>query len=38
MVGKRVQFDDATWEAIRAVLRDSGDSFQELAEEALLIC
>jgi hypothetical protein len=34
MVGKRIQFDDETWEAIQAVLRDSGDSFQELADEA----
>jgi|SRR5262245_52948922 len=34
MVGKRVQFDVETWEAIQAVLRDSGDSFQELADEA----
>jgi hypothetical protein len=34
MVGKRVQFDDETWEAIEAVIRDSGSSFQDLAEEA----
>jgi hypothetical protein len=34
MVGKRVQFDDETWEAIQAVMRDGGNSFQELADEA----
>jgi len=34
MVGKRVQFDNDTWEAIEAVIRDSGSSFQELADEA----
>jgi hypothetical protein len=34
MPGKRVQFDDDTWEAIKAVARDSGMSFQELADEA----
>jgi hypothetical protein len=34
MVGKRVQFDDETWEAIEAVIRDSGTSFQKLADEA----
>jgi hypothetical protein len=34
MPGKRVQFDDETWEAIEAVARDSGKSFQELANEA----
>jgi hypothetical protein len=38
MVGKRVQLDDETWEAIRAVLRDSGDSFQELPMRHSLIC
>ncbi len=31
---KRVQFDDETWEAIQAVMRDSGSDFQELADEA----
>jgi hypothetical protein len=36
MVGKRVQFDDETWEAIQAVMRDGGDSFQELADEAFV--
>ena len=34
MPGKRVQFDADTWEAIEAVVRDSGESFQELADEA----
>jgi hypothetical protein len=34
MPGKRVQFDDDTWEAIEAVTHDSGESFQELADEA----
>jgi hypothetical protein len=34
VVGKRVQFDDETWEAIQAVMRDSGSDFQELADEA----
>jgi hypothetical protein len=35
MVGKRVQFDDETWEAIQTVMRDNGLSFQELADEAI---
>ena len=34
MVGKRVQFDDETWEAVIALARRSGTSFQELTEEA----
>ena len=34
MPGKRVQFDDETWEAIGATIRDSGSGFQELADEA----
>jgi hypothetical protein len=34
MPGKRVHFDDETWEAIEATIRDSGSSFQELADEA----
>ena len=34
MRGKRVQFDEATWQAIEAVARDSGETFQELADEA----
>ena len=33
--GKRVQFDDETWEAITAVSRTKGKSFQELTDEAL---
>jgi hypothetical protein len=32
--GKRVQFDDETLEAIRAVARDTGKSFQKIADEA----
>ena len=35
MIGKRVQFDDKTWEAVQAVMRDSGSDFQELADEAI---
>jgi len=34
MPGKRVQFDDDTWQAMDAVVRRSGRSFQELANEA----
>jgi hypothetical protein len=34
MVGKRVQFDDETWEAIQAVSRRTGKSVQELASTA----
>jgi hypothetical protein len=34
MVGKRVQFDDETWEAIQAVARKTGKSFQQLASTA----
>jgi hypothetical protein len=34
MPGKRVQFDDATLEAIEAVARANDLSFQELADEA----
>ena len=34
MVGKRVQFDDETWQAIQAVARETGKSFQELASAA----
>ena len=34
MPGKRVQFDDETWQAIDAVARGRGKSFQELADEA----
>jgi hypothetical protein len=28
MVGKRVQFDEETWEAIVAIARHNGSSFQ----------
>jgi hypothetical protein len=34
MPGKRVQFDDETWQAIDAVASRQGKSFQELADEA----
>jgi hypothetical protein len=34
MVGKRIQFDDQTWEAIQAAMRDAGMSFQDIANEA----
>ncbi len=34
MPGKRVQFDDETWEAIVAVSRRTGKTFQELASTA----
>ena len=34
MPAKRVQFDDATLEAIEAVARAKEKSFQELADEA----
>jgi hypothetical protein len=34
MVGKRVQFDDETWQAIEAVADETGKPFQELADEA----
>jgi hypothetical protein len=34
MPGKRVQFDDETWQAIDAVARGKGKSFQDLADEA----
>jgi hypothetical protein len=34
MVRKRIQFDDEAWEAIEALVRDSDQSFQGLAEEA----
>ena len=34
MPGTRVQFDDETWQAIDAVARGRGKSFQELADEA----
>ena len=34
MPGKRVQFDADSWEAIEAMMRDSGKSFQQIADEA----
>ena len=33
MVGKRVQFDAETWEAIDAVMHDAGKSFQQIADK-----
>jgi hypothetical protein len=34
MPGKRVQFDDETWQAVDLLARDRMMTFQELAEEA----
>ena len=34
MPGKRVQFDDATWNAVDLLARDTMKDFQELADEA----
>jgi hypothetical protein len=34
MVGKRVQIDDETWQALELLARDSVKDFQELADEA----
>jgi hypothetical protein len=34
MPGKRVQFDEETWQAIDLLGRDSVKTFQELADEA----
>jgi hypothetical protein len=34
MPGKRVQFDEATWQAIDAVASRQGKTFQALADEA----
>jgi hypothetical protein len=34
MPGKRVHFDDETWQAIDAVAHARGKTFQELADEA----
>ena len=34
MPGKRVQFDDATWQALDLLARDRMMDFQELADEA----
>ena len=34
MRGKRVQFDDETWNALDLLARDRMQDFQELADEA----
>ena len=34
MIGKRVQFDDETWQALALLARDRMMDFQELADEA----
>ncbi len=34
MVGKRVQFDSETWNALHLLAKDSMRDFQELADEA----
>ena len=34
MPGKRVQFDQGTWNALDLLARDSRRDFQELADEA----
>jgi predicted DNA-binding ribbon-helix-helix protein len=34
MPGKRVQFDDQTWQALDLLARDRSMDFQELADEA----
>jgi hypothetical protein len=34
MPGKRVQFDEETWQAVDLLSRDSMKEFQELADEA----
>jgi hypothetical protein len=34
MRGKRVQFDNDTWEAIEAVMDKTSSTFQEIASEA----
>jgi hypothetical protein len=34
MVGKRVQFDDETWEAIVALSKSESRTFQQLTDEA----
>jgi hypothetical protein len=33
MIGKRVQFDDETWQALGLLARDSMKDFQELADQ-----
>jgi hypothetical protein len=37
MVGKRIQFNDETFEAILAVARQRGRTFQQLSDEAFKI-
>jgi hypothetical protein len=34
MPGKRVQFDEETFEALTAVARETGKSFQQIPDEA----
>ena len=34
MIGKRVQFDEETWQALALLARDRMMEFQELADEA----
>jgi hypothetical protein len=34
MIGKRVQFDDETWQAIALLAKDRMMDFQEVADEA----
>ena len=34
MIGKRVQFDEETWQALDLLAKDTVSSFQELADEA----
>jgi hypothetical protein len=34
MIGKRVQFDEETWQALALLARDRVMDFQELADEA----
>jgi hypothetical protein len=34
MVAKRVQFSDEAWEAVLAIARQRGRTFQQIAEEA----
>jgi hypothetical protein len=38
MPGKRVKFDDHTWEAIEAVAHDSGSSFQAASARPMRLC
>jgi len=34
MIGKRIQLDDETWQALDLLAKDSVSSFQELADDA----